>query len=183
MEEDVSAFLERKGEILKWLAEEYVSIPSGALTPSLVDRVVVKAYGGTTHLSHCAAIALQDRATILITPYDISLLQSIETALREQMDMLEISVGDTSVRVKVGAMTGERRVHLERLAKERMEEAKKSIRGVREKVLSYLKQQKTAKEISEDEEFAEKKQLQEAVEAANAELETLYANKLQDIQL
>ena len=182
MEDVLTGFVTRKKEIEEWLSEEFKGLPSGSITPSLVERVVVPAYGGTTPLGHCATIVLQDNITLLITPYDMTLLQVIEKALREQITVAEVSVGETSIRVTLGAMTGERRAMIESVAKERVEEAKRSIRGAREKVLSILKQKKTEGELSEDEEFSEKKQLQKEVDEANSDLEKLYENKLKDMQ-
>ena len=153
----------------------------GGITAALLDRVSVFAYGAKTALNHCAAVAVEDAKTLTVTPYDATLLPDIEAALREQVPSVSVAVGETTVRVIAPELTGERRAILEKVARERMEEAKQSVRGVREKILSDIKKQKADGLLSEDEEFAAKKVLQEKVDAANKDLEEMCEKKMQDI--
>ena len=183
MQYDFSNFSEREQEALAWLSAEYTQIQSGRITTALLDRVSVAAYGAKTALNHCATIAAEDAKTLTVTPYDQSLLPDIEAALREQVPSVSVAVGDTTVRAIAPELTGERREILEKTARERAEEAKQSIRGAREKVLSDIKQQKADGTLSEDEEFAAKKELQEKVDAANKQLEEMCEKKMGDIQV
>ena len=161
MQYDFSSFSEREEEARKWLSAEYTQIQSGKITAALLDRVTVPAYGAKTALNHCATIAVEDAKTLTVTPYDPTLLPDIETALREQVPSMSVAVGETTVRVIAPDLTGEHRAMLEKTARERMEEAKQSVRGAREKILSDIKQKKADGTLSEDEEFSVKKELQE----------------------
>ena len=183
MQYDFSNFSAREEEIVAWLSTEYAQIQSGRITTALLDRVMVSAYGAKTALHHCATVAVEDAKTITVTPYDMTLLPEIETALREQVSSVSIAVGETTVRVIAPDVTGERRAMLEKTARERMEEAKKSIRGTREKMLSDIKCKKTDGDLSEDEEFSAKKELQEKIDATNKKIEEMYEKKIQDIQV
>ena len=180
--DDMHQFSEREKEIKKWLETEYAGIQSGKLTPSILNRVTVEVYGARTALNHCAAITLEDPKTLLVTPYDSSLIGDIEDAVRKQVPSVSLSVGEASARVVAHELTGERRELLQKLAKNLAEEAKQSIRGARQDVLSDIKKKKAGDEISEEEEFAAKKQLQEQVDEANKDIEEMYKNKTQDIQ-
>lgn len=182
MQYDVNSFPAREEEITAWLSAEYAQIQSGRITAALLDRVTVSAYGAKTALHHCAAIAVEDTKTITVTPYDETLLPEVETALQEQVPSVSVAVNDKTVRVITPELTGERRAMLEKTARERMEEAKKSIRGTREKILSDIKQKKADNTLSEDEEFTAKKKLQEKIDAANKKIEEMYEKKIQDIQ-
>ncbi len=183
MQYDFSTFSGRVKEIIDWLGKEYIGIQSGKITPSLLDRVTIEAYGTKTALSHCSTITLEDQKVLLVTPYDTSLLPAIESELRERMPSMSLSVGDTGIRVTAQELTGERRVLLERAARERMEEAKQSIRNAREKEIAEIKHAKAASNLSEDEEFSAKKYLQEKVDEANREVDAMHQTKLQDIQI
>ncbi|MCY4576861.1 MAG: ribosome-recycling factor [Candidatus Kaiserbacteria bacterium] len=183
MQYDFSSFSEREEEALKWLSAEYVQIQSGRITTALLDRVTVSAYGAKTALNHCATIAVEDAKTLTVTPYDPTLLPDIEAALREQAPSVSVAVGETTVRVITPDLTGERRAMLEKTARERMEEAKQSIRGGREKILSDMKQKKADGALSEDEEFTIKKELQEKIDTANKKVEEMCEKKVQDIQV
>ena len=182
MQYDFSSFSAREEEVTAWLSTEYAQIQSGRITTALLDRVTVSAYGAKTALHHCATIALEDAKTITVTPYDITLLSEIEVALQEQVPSVSIAVGKTTVRVITPDLTGERREMLKKSARERMEEAKKSIRGTREKILSDIKHKKTDGALSEDEEFVAKKRLQENIDVTNKKIEEMYEKKIQDIQ-
>ena len=183
MQYDFSAFSDREKETLAWLGDEYAQIQSGRVTTALLDRVVVAAYGAKTALSHCAAIAAEDPKTLSVTPYDPALLPEIEAALRDQVPSMSIAVGETTIRAISPELTGERRTALEKVARERAEEAKQSLRGAREKAVSDIKQQKADGTLSEDEEFAVKKELQEKIDAANKAIEEMCEKKVQDTQL
>ena len=138
-------------------------------------------YGAKAMLTHSATVTAEDPKTLLVTPYDPSFLPDIEAALRAQVPTMEITVGETSVRVIAPDLTGERRTILQKTAAERAEEAKQSIRGAREKVLNDMKKKKEDSEISEDEMFAAKENLQERVDATNKKIEGMYDEKLRDI--
>ncbi len=182
MQYDFSSFSAREEEIILWLSTEYAQIQSGRITTALLDRVMVSAYGAKTALHHCAAIAVEDAKTIAVTPYDATLLPEIETALREQAPSVSVATGETTVRAITPDLTGERRTILEKTTRERTEEAKKSIRGIREKILADIKHKKADGDLSEDEEFAAKKELQEKIDMTNKKAEEMYEKKIQDIQ-
>ena len=177
-----TTFSERKDEILQWLTDEYAALQSGTISPALVSRVTVSAYGAGTHLPHCAAVTMEGPRTLLITPYDVTLIGEIERAVREQIPSVSVSVTETGVRIVAQEITTERKDFLIKMVKDRAEEAKQSIRGIREKMLTEIKRQKTEGALSEDTEFTEKKKLQELVDAANEEVKKLCTQKSTTIQ-
>lgn len=181
-QEEFTAFKNREKEITDWLSTEFANIQSGRITPSIIEKVTVETYGAKTALSHCATITLKDPKTLTVTPYDPTLLPEIEKALQDQTTAMSIAPGEKNVRVIAPEMTEERRNMLKNTVQERTEEAKQSIRGVREKILATIKKKKTETEISEDEEFAAKKELQEKTDEANKKIEEMCAKKMEDIE-
>ena len=183
MEDDFKIFKNEKENAVQWLVEEYMSIQSGKIAPSLLSNVQVRAYGATTPLSHCASIVVEGAKTLLITPYDTTVTPDIESAIQKHIPSIEVVTHGNIIRVIAPEITGERRALLEKSVKERMEDVRKSIRSAREKVLVSIKKKKANSEISEDEEFSAKQQLQEEVDRANKEIETLCEKKIEDIRV
>ena len=183
MEHTTGVFTERTKEITDWLHTEYAAVQPGMLTPGMLGRVQVPVYGAVTPLPHCANITAEGSRTVLITPYDVSQVRAVEDALRAQMPSLGVTVSGTGVRATAPAVTGEQRTAFEKILKERAEEAKQSVRAAREKVLADIKKSRADGVLSEDGEFAAKKELQKQVDAVNAGIEQACGNKVRDIQL
>ena len=177
---DVTAreFSDREKEITAWLGDEYASLQSGRATPSLVGKVRVSAYGAATALTHCAAVSAESATTITVTPYDASLLPDIETAIRDQVPSVSVATDGALVRVTVPEMSGDRRELLEKLVGRHAEEAKRSVRGLRERLLSDLGKS----DLSKDESFRVKKEVQDLVDRANETIEGMREQKVRDIQ-
>lgn len=182
MNYDFGIFSERENEVLEWLSGEYAAVHSGRVIAALLDGVRVAAYGARTALNRCAAIAVEDARTLTVMPYDSALLFDIESALRDQVPFMSLSVAEKSIRVIAPEVTGEQRKALEKLVKERADRAKQSVRGTREKLLSDIRKKQTDGEISEDEEFAAKKELQKRVDELNKRIEDMQERKAADIQ-
>ena len=174
-------FNAKKRDSIAWLEGEYIGLQSGQVAPAMLSKVQVAAYGDKTTLSHCASITVENAKTLSVVPYDAGLLPDIESALREQVSSMHIMVNQNTVRVIAAEMSGEQREVLKKIVKERMEEAKRSLRGAREKVLSEIKKKKASAEISENEEYNLKQDLQERVDEANKEMEDLCTKKLQGV--
>lgn len=183
MQYDFTAFKKHEKDTRKWLEDAYTQIQAGRVGTAMLDQVKVTVYGTKTMLRHCSTITTEDQKTVVIVPYDTSLLPDIEKALREQIPpSMNISIGETSVRLIAPDITGEHRIMLEKVAREKADEAKQSIRGAREKVLSDIKQKKAKSEISEDEEFAIKKELQDMINSTAKDIEEACKNKINDMQ-
>ena len=181
MQYDFGQFSDREKEVLEWLGNEYAQIQSGRITTALLDRITVDMYGVKTMLAHASTISVEDPKTLTIVPYDAALLPEVEAVLRKELSSVEMAVGDTAIRVIAPELTGERRTLLQKTARERSEEAKQSIRTIREKVLVDIKKKKEDSELSEDEVFAVKEDLQKKIDAVNARIEEMYEEKVKDI--
>lgn len=173
----------KEKEVVEWLIEEYAQLQTGRITPVILDIVKVDLYGSKTPIAHLASVSIENPKTLIITPYDNSALQAIEMALREKANFFEVSITENSIRVIAPEITGERRMFLEKIAKEKKEEAKNSLRGVREKIINDIKGQLNDKIISEDYSFALKKELQDKVNKINENIDLIYQKKTEDIRV
>ena len=108
-------------------------------------------------------------------------MKDIESALRSHMTDINPVVDADTIRITFPAPTEERRKELAREAYKRVEEAKIKIRRIREDILQGLKKQKDEGEISEDEEFREKEELQKSVDEHNTQADEMGKRKEGDI--
>jgi ribosome recycling factor len=164
-----------------WLKKEYTSIRTGQASPAVLDSVQVEAYGSFSPISQIASIGLEDARTIKITPWDTTQLKDIERAIIGSSLGLSARTDETCVRVSFPALTQERRDQLIKLAKEKLEEAKITVRKEREKVIKDIEAQKKAGTISEDEARRNTTELQKYVDQANVSLEQLRERKEKEI--
>lgn len=182
MKYDFNAFDLKKKEVNDWLAQEYIQLQTGRISAAVVDNIKIDIYGTKTPIVHLASVSVEDPKTLLISPYDNSTSQQIESTLREKLDSFGISVSDSGIRVIAPTLTSERRTLLEKIAKEKRDEAKNSLRSTREKVINVIKKQTADKILSEDESFSVKKEFQEIIDKTNESIDVIFEKKIKDIK-
>lgn len=170
-------FESRLQSIIDWLSTEYSSIRTGQATPTLLDSVKVESYGSLMPINQVASVGIEDARTIRISPWDGSLVKTIEGALRDANLGISVVADSSGLRVIFPELTGERRVQLLKLAKTKLEDARVSVRAARDEVMKDLDKQQKEGELSEDEKFAQKDATQVKVDGTNRTLDGLYAKK------
>lgn len=163
--------------VLAHLQDELAQLRTGRATPAFVEPVRVEAYGSTLPLVQLASVTVPDARTILIQPWDRSVLKDIERALQQaNLGLTPVNDG-TVIRLVVPPLTEERRREYQKLLNQKLEQARVAARKIREDELKMLRTEKTEGRISEDALFAKQKDLQQAVDAAIAEIDALGATK------
>lgn len=132
------------------LHNEFAKLQVGRANPALVEDVRVHAYGSPQPLKGVASVSLLDAQTIVIAPWDRSLLREISAGITASGLGLNPQDNGESITIRVPQLTEERRRDLVKVAGKLAEEAKVGIRSVRQDVLKAVKAAETAKEISED---------------------------------
>jgi len=166
----------KQGE--EWLAKEYSQIHTGRAAPALLDGVQIESYGSFQPLKNVASITIEDPKTLRVIPWDKSQIKDIERALHASNLGFSIAVDDAGIRVIIPALTTETRNQLAKIAKDKLEDARITVRKARESALSMLKDAK----LPEDTFHKAKDELQKFVDTANAALEDQYKRKETDIQ-
>jgi ribosome recycling factor len=168
-------------DINEWLTKEFSGIRTGQAVPVLLDGVKVENYGVRVPVSQVATITIENARTLRLSPWDKSTSKAIEKAIIEADLGVSVAVDDGGLRVIFPELTGERRQQLLKLAKQKLEEARVSVRAVRDEEMKAIDAAQKAGDISEDEKFAKKEKVQKAVDAANSGLESLFTKKEQEI--
>jgi ribosome recycling factor len=178
---DFSDFNKRKENIIEWLKKEFSSLRTGRANTALLDAVKVNSYGAKVPLNQTANISVEDARTILISPWDKSLIQQIERGIIDADLGLSTSVGGDSVRIIFPELTTENREKLVKVAKSKVEEAKISLRGERADVIKEIEKEQKAGNISEDDAKRDKEELQKIIEGTQKTFDELAKKKEEEI--
>ena len=163
---------------LEWLKKEYTGIRTGRSTPTILDVVSVDAYGSRMAINQVANITVEDAKTLRITPWDKTVTQAIDVAIRESNLGLSVSVDDQGLRVSFPELTSDRREGLIKISKQKLEEARIRLRSERQKVLSDLDKG----EMGEDDQTRVKAELQKLVDDVNRKLDETADKKEKEIK-
>ncbi|MCF8240850.1 MAG: ribosome recycling factor [Melioribacteraceae bacterium] len=140
----------RMDKSIEAFRSEISKIRTGKATTALLDGIKVEYYGTMSPLNQVANVTVLDAHTLAITPWDKSMVQTIDKAiLVADLGLNPVNDG-TNIKVPIPPLTEERRKDLVKLAKKFGEEAKIAIRNVRRDANDHLKRQEKNKEISED---------------------------------
>lgn len=163
----IDTFNQEGEKVLTFLHGEYAKLQTGRANAALVESVIVDAYGQKQPLKGVAGISVQDAKTIIIQPWDNSVMQNIEAALTAA-DMGASPVNDgTVIRISLPPMTEERRMQLKKIVHSLAEEARISIRQQRQQAHDKIKDE----EKDEDLKFTLLDQLEKAVKVFNEKIE------------
>jgi ribosome recycling factor len=168
-------------EALNWLQKEFSGIRAGRSNPSILDGVQVESYGSRVPINQVAGITVEDARTIRIKPWDASVVKNIDVAIRESNLGLSVAVDGEGLRVSFPELTADRRIGLIKLSKQKLEEARITLRGEREKVLKDLDKQEKDGEMSKDEKQRYRDELQKLVDDTNRKFDDLAAKKEKEI--
>lgn len=149
--EELFLFGEEKMEkAISQLKREFGSIRSGRANPMILDKVIVDYYGVPTQLRQMSQVNVQDGTTLVITPYDKSIMKEIEKAILKA----EIGVNPNSdgivIRLTFPALTADRRKEITKDVKKIGEESKVAIRNIRRDMVDDLKKLEKTENLPED---------------------------------
>lgn len=178
---DFSQLKSRLAGVEEWLGEELLSIRTGRAAPGVLDGIQIESYGAKTPLKHVASISIDDAKTLRISPWDKSQVRLIEKAITEANLGVSASGDTDGVRVFFPDLTTERRAMLSKLAREKLEQGRVSVRSERDEVWKDIQEKEKDGDISEDDKFRLKDDMQKLVDATNAKLEELTQKKEKDI--
>lgn len=172
---------EKFNSALEFLKDKFSGLRSGRATADLVEDITIEAYGVRTPIKQMANISISDARTIIINPWDKSILKSIEKAISLSLPNINPGNEGEFIRVTLPPLTEENRKELVKLVKQKSEEARIRIRNVRDEVKEEIISAETNKEITEDDRFRFIKELDEATQKYNNKIKDLTDKKEADI--
>ncbi len=158
-------------KIEEWLSKEYGSVHTGRATPLILDSVMVESYGSFMPIKNVASVSIEDPKTLRIAPWDKSQIKGIEAAINASNLGLSVVSDSDGVRAIFPMLTTENRTKLVKILKEKLEDARISVRKERQGEVD-----KTT-DLPEDDAKRAKDDIQKCVDEANNNLEAIFNKK------
>ena len=171
----------RMDKTLESLRTDFGSLRAGRAHASLLDGIMVEAYGSLTPISQVGTVNVPDPRTLSVSIWDKSLAKSVEKALRESdLGLNPVSDG-TLIRIPIPPLSEERRKELVKIAGKYAEQNKVAIRNIRRDALDEVKKLKKDNLISEDEEKRFENEIQKLTDDSIKKIDEMLKKKKKDI--
>ena len=141
---------EKMEKAINQLHKEFGSIRSGRANPMILDKVIVEYYGAPTPLRQMSQVTVQDGTTLVITPYDKTILKEIEKAIIKAEIGITPNSDGICIRLAFPPLTEERRRETAKEVKKLGEEPKVAIRNIRRDMTDDLKKIEKEENLPED---------------------------------
>lgn len=171
----------RMGKSIEALQTELAKIRTGRAHPSLLDQISVDYYGNNTPIKQVANVTVEDARTLVVTPWEKSMVQAVEKAILTSDLGLNPSSAGTVIRIPMPPLTEERRRDLVRVVKQEAEGSRVAIRNIRRDANSDFKELLKEKEISEDEERQAEDSVQKITDKFVAKVDEALAHKEKEL--
>lgn len=168
-------------ETEEWLTGELAGVRTGRATPTLLDSVKPEAYGVRTPLRELASVSVEDARTLRIIPWDKTLTKAIEKGITEADLGVGLATDSEGLRVSFPELTSERRTQLSKIASDKTEQARVTLRAHRTDALRALAAAEAPGGMGEDEMARLKAEIQKLIDAANDSLAKILEKKEAEI--
>lgn len=163
------------------LTRELAGIRTGRASVNLLDGIKVEYYGTQTPLNQVATLSVPESSLIVIQPWDVSVIKTVEKAILKSDLGITPSNDGKVIRLAIPPLTEERRKELAKMVKKKAEEKKVAIRQARRDANDMLKMLEKDKEITEDERHTGQDQVQKITDKYSAKIDEVATNKEKEI--
>ena len=172
---------EKMEKAIAQLSREFGSIRSGRANPGILDKVVVEYYGAPTPLRQMSQVTVQDGTTLVISPYDKTILKEIEKAIIKAEIGITPNSDGICIRLPFPPLTEERRKEIVKDVKKLGEEAKVAIRNIRRDMTDDLKKVEKELNLPEDSVKDNQDKIQKLTDKYTGIIDTNVANKEKEV--
>ncbi len=167
--------------VIDFFKKEIVNLRTGRANPNILENIQAENYGVKTPLNAMASITVPDAQSILLTPWDKGIIKEIEKAVADaDLGLGIVNEGD-KIRLTIPKMTEENRLNIVKRLNEKQEQARISLRRVRDEIKSAIEQAKKEKELNEDDKFKYIKELDDEIAKQNNILKEIRDKKEEEI--
>ncbi|MFZ3143272.1 ribosome recycling factor [Psychrobacter glacincola] len=170
----------RMQKTLEALESTFSKVRTGRAHPGMLTGVMVSYYGSPTPLNQVASVNVEDSRTLLVQPFERTMVQAIDKAIREADLGLNPMTADV-IRVPMPALTEETRRDMQKLARGEAENSRVSIRNIRRDMMNDIKDLAKEKEISEDDERRASDDIQKITDKFIETIDSRLSNKESDL--
>lgn len=169
---DTKQYEDKMKQAVEFFNEDIKKVRTGRAHPSMLDGVVVMAYGTPMPLIQVGNVTAPEAQLLQITPFDPNNIQAIASAIRDNPTLgLNPSDDGRVVRVPIPALNEDRRREYVKVLNSKIEDAMVRLRGVRHDAMDAISKAKKDKEIGEDDAKRLEKQIDELMNKTRADIE------------
>jgi len=170
-------------KILDVLRTDLSTVRTGRAAPSLVENIVINAYGGTQRLKvmELATIGSSDAQTLVVAPFDNSITGEIQKGIAEANVGLNPVIDGQLIRISIPRLSEERRQELIHLMRQKLENGRIMMRQVRHEAMSDIKKGQNDKSISGDEAERMEREVQKLTDELMTEIEGMGKKKEEEL--
>jgi ribosome recycling factor len=181
LDEIIEKTKEQMNKSLEYYKQQLAKVRTGRANASILDNVKVEYYGTPTPITQIATINVPDAKTIIIQPWDQSVINAIEKAIK-QSDLGFNPVNDGRIlRIPVPPLTEERRKEIVKFCKKLTEDAKIAIRNIRRDQIELIRKAEKEKQLTEDDKELGEEKIQKVTDEFIKKIDDLFAAKEKEI--
>lgn len=163
------------------VVSDFAGVRAGRANAAVLDKITVEYYGTETPIQQVASISTPDARTLVIQPWDGTLLKAVEKALLASELGINPQNDGKVIRLIFPQLTEERRKELTKQVKKYGEEGKVAVRNIRRDAMDEIKKKTKKSEITEDDQKNLEKELQDLTDKRCKEVDELTAKKEQEL--
>jgi len=172
---------EKMEKCIAQLKREFSTVRSGRANPGILDKVMVEYYGSPTPLRQMSQVTVQDGTTLVIAPYDKSIMKEIEKAIIKAELGINPNSDGMVIRLPFPPLTEERRKEISKDVKKMGEDSKVALRNVRRDLVDELKKLEKSENLSEDVIKDNQDKIQKLTDKYTKTVETLVEEKEKEV--
>lgn len=181
LKDEYKVYEDKMHKSIASVSADFAAVRAGRANAAVLDRIMVDYYGSPTPIQQVAAISSPDPRTLLITPWDKSVLKAIEKAIQNSDLGINPQNDGSCLRLAFPQLTEERRKELVKQIRKYAEGGKVAIRNIRRDAVERFKKQEKKSEITEDDLKQAEKDLQKMTDDMCKELDELLAKKEKEL--
>lgn len=172
-------------KVLEFVRNDVATIRTGRAAPSLVENIMINAYGGTARMRvvELGIVNASDAQSLTISPYDQSIIGDIRRDIEAANVGLTPIIDNNIIRIAVPPLTEERRIEYVKMLHVKLEDGRVKLRQIRHDLMTDLKRRFEAKEINEDDKFTIEEELQKLTDKMMNEIEAVGESKQADLMV
>ena len=174
---DLKEFERKMEKTLEVLAADFGAVRAGRANAQVLDRITVEYYGVDTPINQVGTVSSPDPRTLMIQPWDGSLLKAIEKAIQTSDLGINPKNDGRVIRLVFPQLTEERRKELTKQVKKYGEDAKVAVRNVRRDAVDYVKKAQKKGELTEDDQKVAEKDIQDLTDRFTKRIDEMCAKK------
>lgn len=178
---DLKDIEKRMNGALNKLKHDFSGLRTGRASATMLDPIMVEAYGNPMPISQVATVSVPEPRTISVNVWDQSQVQAVEKAIRDSNLGLSPNIDGGTIRINIPELNEERRLELTKVAAKYAESSRVSIRNVRRDGMDTLKKMEKDSDIGQDEQHDQGQKVQDLTDKLIAEIDATLVTKEAEI--